>query len=180
MANARQPEALQAVEPQSQWLEEAVRDHLAMVYSIAYHLLNDPAEAEDVAQEVFLALYRHPPKLASEEHLKHWLRKVACHRSLDRLRKRRLTAETAVEELPTVAEPPRLTDVLLENRLRRLVASLPPARRLLVILRYGEDMTPEEIARLLGVPAKTVRTQLLRTLDWLKDKIQRAWPGGLP
>jgi len=68
-------------------------------------------------------------------------------------------------------------DPLLENRLRQLVASLPPKWRAMVILRYQEDLEPVEIARVLQVPVGTVKSGLQRALATLRGKIQRSMGG---
>jgi len=59
---------------------ELVQEYKAMVYSLAYHSLHDSGAAEDVAQEVFLDLYRSLGSIKSAAHLKYWLRRTASHR----------------------------------------------------------------------------------------------------
>jgi RNA polymerase sigma factor (sigma-70 family) len=65
-----------------------VEQHQRMVYSIAVRLLNDPGEAEEVAQDVFLELYDGLDRLESADHVKFWLRRVTVHRTTDALRRR--------------------------------------------------------------------------------------------
>ena len=62
---------------------------------------------------------------------------------------------------------------MLERRLRQLVASLPPKQRMVVVLRYQEDLEPEEISELLRVPVGTVKSQLQRSLAILREKVAR-------
>jgi RNA polymerase sigma-70 factor (ECF subfamily) len=62
---------------------------------------------------------------------------------------------------------------MLAGRLQRLVASLPPKPRLLVVLRYQEEMELEEIAEALDMPLGTVKSQLQRTLATLREKAYR-------
>ena len=152
---------------------DLVREHQAMVYSIAYHFLNDSAVAEELAQEVFLQLYRHLPRLESPRHVTNWLRRVTCHRAIDLARKRAGVRELELESAPEPAVAPAEPDPLLDEKLRRLVASLPEKQRLLVILRYQEEMELAEIAELLGMRLPTVRTQLFRTLALLRKKAAR-------
>jgi RNA polymerase sigma-70 factor (ECF subfamily) len=68
------------------------------------------------------------------------------------------------------ADQAQLADPFLSDRLRKLVASLPEKKRMLMILRYQEEMAPDEIAEVLGMPVTTVRTQLFRTLEHLRQK----------
>ena len=67
---------------------EIVEAHQSRVFSIAYRVLGDRGTAEEVAQDVFLELYRAFDGIASDEHLIAWLRRVAVHRATDALRRR--------------------------------------------------------------------------------------------
>lgn len=141
-----------------------------MVFSIAFHFLGDRALAEELAQDVFLQLHQSMSRFTSEAHVVHWLRRVTSHRCIDRTRRRALVKEVNLEALPEPAAEQKFSDPLLSDRVRKLVGSLPQKRRLLVILRYQEDMQPEEIAKVLDMPVTTVRTQLFRTLEYLREK----------
>lgn len=147
-----------------------VKQHQAMVFSIAYHSLRDRAAAEELAQDVFLQLYRNLDRMESAAHVTHWLRRVASHRAIDQIRKRGGLQEVDLESVPEPANDAEVQDPLLHDRLRKLVASLPARKRLLVILRYQEEMEFEEIGRALRIPARTVRTQLFRTIALLREK----------
>jgi RNA polymerase sigma factor (sigma-70 family) len=67
---------------------ELLRANQSMVFSLAYHFLRDRGAAEEIAQDVFLRLYRKLDELESEKHVTFWLRKVTSHRCIDYLRKR--------------------------------------------------------------------------------------------
>lgn len=148
-----------------------VREHQAMVFSLAYHVLHDRAAAEEVAQDVFLELHRHLGKLQSAEHVVFWLRRVAAHRAIDASRRReRRRAELALDLVPEPAGSAPESDLLLSQQLRRLVASLPEQARLMVVLRYQEDMDPADIAALMNMRINTVKSQLRRALKLLREK----------
>lgn len=144
-----------------------------MVYSIAYHSVGDPSVAEELAQDVFLQFHRNLGRIASPEHARHWLRKVTCHRAIDRSRRLSERLEVDFEQAPEPSTPAQPGDPLLRNWLRKLVASLPEKRRTILILRYQEEMELDEIAESLGMPVRTVRTQLFRTLALLREKASR-------
>ncbi|MGD0580770.1 MAG: sigma-70 family RNA polymerase sigma factor, partial [Bryobacteraceae bacterium] len=80
-----------------------VHKHQSMVFSIALHYLRSRESAEEVAQEVFLQLYRQQERLAGREHVAAWLRRVACHRAIDYARHRRLEPRTSLTDSPEPA-----------------------------------------------------------------------------
>lgn len=152
-----------------------VERHQSRVYSIAFRILGDTGTAEEVAQDVFLELHRTLHRLASEEHVTAWLRRVACHRATDALRRRAARADTAAEEYqdgmslrPVVRE-----FIPVMNRVEQLLLTLPPAQRSVMLLRYQEDLDPEDIAIELHMPLATVRSHLQRAIKMLREKAQR-------
>jgi len=153
--------------------EALVHEHQAMVFSLAYHFFHNEAVAEEVAQEVFLKLYENLHRLESPAHVAFWLRRTTCHRSIDWLRRGSMRREVQLERLPEIPESPQAADPLLQERLRRLVASLPEKPRLVVLLRYGQDMDAGEIGRVLKMPVRTVWSHLYRALAVLREKASR-------
>jgi RNA polymerase sigma-70 factor, ECF subfamily len=147
-----------------------VREHQAMVFSVAYHFLGDRAAAEELAQDVFMQLFRHLGKLQSPEHVVFWLRRVTANRCIDEARRRQRRPEIQLEEMPDPPAPVPVADPLVRDRLRRLVASLPEKARMIVVLRYQEDLDPEDIASVMNVPLNTVKSQLQRALTMLRQK----------
>lgn len=151
-----------------------VRLRQAMVFSIAYHYLRDRALAEETAQEVFLQLYERLDGFESMEHVTFWLRRTACHRSIDCSRRRKLRPYVGLEDAPEPVTGPAAGDPLLTRALERLVASLPEKPRMVMVLRYQEDMDPSEIAKTLGMPLRTVKSHLQRSLAMLREKLRRS------
>jgi RNA polymerase sigma-70 factor (ECF subfamily) len=148
-----------------------VRRHQRTVYSLALRMVSDTHAAEDLAQEVFLQLYRNLASVSSAAHLAFWLRKVTLHRAIDRLRREPQQASAAPEEAETVASETHEADPILERRLRSLVRELAPAARAVVLLRYQEDLDPVEIARTLRMPVNTVKSHLKRSLAMLRERL---------
>jgi len=151
---------------------DIVRRYQSMVYSIAQHFLADGCAAEELAQDVFLQLHATLPTLESEDHVKFWLRKVTAHRCIDHRRRRKLP-QVSLEDAPEPFTPARSEDPFLARRLQQFVAVLPEKPRLIVILRYQEDMLPEDIAAVLSMPVATVKSHLQRSLARLRDKVTR-------
>jgi RNA polymerase sigma-70 factor (ECF subfamily) len=150
-----------------------VREHEDMVFSIAYHFFNDRGHAEEIAQDAFLTLYRNLRGIRSAEHLLFWLRQVTTRRCIDGLRSSRPKAVALddVGELAVAHATHAPNDPLLDRRLRELVASLPEAQRLVVTLRYQEDLDPAEICRIAGMSVNTVKSHLQRALQSLRRKL---------
>ena len=150
-----------------------------MVFSIAQRIIHDPSLAEEVAQDVFFELYSQLPSLASQEHAAHWLRRATVHRSIDtaRRRLRRPQDPAAISFAESgVAEPAaasQLGDLWLADRLQQMIALLTIVPRTVIVLRYQEELMPEEIATLLNMPLATVKSHLQRALKVLRIKAKR-------
>jgi RNA polymerase sigma-70 factor (ECF subfamily) len=150
---------------------ELVRQHQGTVFSIALHYLRDRATAEEVAQEVFLGLHRNMGRIESPSHAAAWLRKVAVQRSIDEGRRRSRRPQVALEDVAEPAAGIKPGDPMLTELLRKLVATLPEAPRMAMVLRYQEDLDPAEIAAALAIPVATVKSHLQRSLAVLRRKL---------
>ena len=152
-----------------------VRLNQSMVYSLAWNSLRDQALAEELAQDVFLELHKALPGLDSPAHVTNWLRRVAMHRCIDHVRRERSRPRVALDDIPEpVAESTGTTDLLMLQKVRSVIGTLPARARAVVVLRYQEDMEPTEIAGVLGLPVNTVKSQLHRALAMLRAKLQRS------
>ena len=150
-----------------------VREHQAMVFSVCWHFLHDRDLAEDVAQEVFLGLHRNLGSIQSTAHAAHWLRKVAVQRAIDAGRRRKRHPQVALADVAEQAVESRPGDPLLGETLRRLIATLPETARMVMVLRYQEDLDPTEIGQVLEMPVATVKSHLQRSLALLREKLAR-------
>ena len=148
-----------------------------MVFSVAYHFLHDRDLAEEIAQDVFLSLHKNMGAMQSPAHAGFWLRKVAVQRSIDASRKRMRRPVVALENIKEPSVRPAARDPLLGEMLRKLVVSLPETQRMVVILRYQEDLDPSEIAEVMGIPVGTVKSHLQRSLALLREKLERRGVG---
>jgi len=151
--------------------EELVDAHQSMVFSLAWRMTGDRGLAEEIAQDVFLELDRHMDRIESAEHACFWLRRVAMSRSADALRRRRVRrVDLWVEVEEQHGAPPEERSSPVAARLEHLLSTLPEAQRAALVLRYQEDLTPEEIAATLDTPLATVKSQLQRGLKLLRAK----------
>jgi RNA polymerase sigma-70 factor (ECF subfamily) len=151
---------------------ELLHAYQDIVYSLALRMLKVPEDAEELAQDVFVAAHRHLGKITSDAHLLSWLRRTVCHRAIDRLRRRPLQPLVPLDATAEIPAADSGADPLLERCLRDLVLRLPPVPRAVVLLRYQEDLDPPEIARTLGTPLNTVKSHLKRSLALLRHRYE--------
>lgn len=152
---------------------EVLKQNQSMVYSIALRFLRSRETAEEVAQDVFLQFYQQMGRMEGEPHATAWLRRTVCHRAIDELRRRRLRMHVAMENAPEPRDGYTPPDLLLHRRLRELVDALPDSARMVVVLRYQEDLDPSDIASLLDMPISTVKSHLHRSLTLLRGRIEK-------
>lgn len=162
--------------------EALVLTYQHRVFGVAVRMLGSRAEAEEVAQDVFLRVYRSIGEFRGEARLSTWLYSIAARLCLDRLRtaeRRHPRAEP--EALLNVPAAGAGADSALEAQERRAalhqaIADLPEERRIVVILRDVEGLSYEEIAEALDIELNTVRSRLHRARAHLKAKLERFLP----
>lgn len=149
-----------------------VREHQAMVFGLAYHFLHSRAQAEELAQDVFLALHQNLTRVESARHLIFWLRRVTSNRCIDSVRSAQRRRELPLDDLQEPSAAVHFQDPLLGELLRTLVAELAPDARIVVTLRFQEDLDMSEIAAITEMPVNTVKSHLRRSMDALRRKLK--------
>ncbi|HSI80703.1 MAG TPA: sigma-70 family RNA polymerase sigma factor [Solirubrobacterales bacterium] len=149
-------------------LEELFRRHWRRAHRAAFLVVGDPAAAEDIAQESFLAAIRALDRFDRRRPFGPWLHRIAVNRAIDHARARNLRAESELPELG-VAESAgeRISDELFAA-----LGGLTPEHRAVVVLRHLLGYTPGEIGGILGIPRGTVNSRLRRALDRLRPAIE--------
>ena len=144
-----------------------VEKYIDTVFRIAFNYTGSVSDAEDVTQNVFLALWRQKKPFEGDDHIRHWLIRVAVNESKKLLRspwRRHISFEEYAAALP---------DVTSESReILAAVMALPRKYRLPIYLYYYEEYTTQEIADLLRLPKGTVCTHLKRGRELLKLELQ--------
>ena len=137
------------------------------VYRVAYHALGSPQDAEDVTQTVLLKLYECKKNFESDEHMKHWILRVAVNESRRVLRSAWRRTSVPLEEWHDAAAPedPAKAEVL------ETVMALEPKYRLAVYLYYYEGLSVAETAAAMRANASTVQTWLLRARERLRKAL---------
>ena len=164
-------------------VESVVREHARFVFKVAYSILRNVEDAEDVVQETFLRVHRSG-ELPNVREVRPWLARIAWRVALDRVHPRQeiplepLIAtgfqahakETGAEQLLVQQEQVAL--------LHRLIVTLPEELRHSLVLSTVEEMNSVEIGKVLGIPEATVRTRLFRARQMLKEKLAAWMEGG--
>jgi RNA polymerase sigma factor (sigma-70 family) len=157
-------EALRRRRPET--LAELLDAYGRELQAVAYLILHDRLEAEDVVIETLLTAFERGGDIRDERALRAWLLRVASNHALGRRRK---TARLVrLDVVPDKAGPDPTPDAT--NRLTLLdgIARLPPQARAAVVLRYFADLSVEEVATALGKSPNTIKAQLQTALDRLR------------
>jgi RNA polymerase sigma-70 factor (ECF subfamily) len=133
-----------------------------IVYSVSLRVLRDTASAEDVMQEIFMQIWRHPTSfIAARGSLGGWLSVVSRNRSIDALRRKRPSEQVEEMNLPSTTN---LADEaersLLMERARAAVVLLPIEQRKTLEMAFFDGLTHSEIAEMTGDPLGTVKTRI--------------------
>lgn len=155
--------------------ETLVDMHAKYVYNLALRVVQNPQEAEDLAQEAFLRAWRGLPAFRGQSKFSTWLYRIVtnlCYNHLPHI-KRELVSLIPDEEangLPDVRYAPE--EGVLDNELRAhlhdVIKELPESYRLLITLRHLQDMSYKEISQVTGMPLGTVKTGIFRARQILK------------
>jgi len=155
-----------------------VLTHQTFVYNVILRMVGDPVEAQDLAQDTFVRAWRALPQFRGEAQFRTWLYRIAVNLVYNQRPK--IKREMAslpvddVEELPMpAANLPEVGAERAERRtfLYRQIEQLSPSYRLLVMLRYQQDLSYEEIADVVGMPLGTVKTGLFRAHAQLRKAL---------
>jgi RNA polymerase sigma-70 factor, ECF subfamily len=148
-------------------VESLVRRHWDGAHRAAYLIVHDAAAAEDIAQEAMLAAVRAIDGFDRRRPFRPWLHRIVVNSSLDWLRARARRSEVSLEVTGPPPKEGRLDD-RLSGELMSALAALEPADRAIVVLRHLLGYRASELARMLDMPAASVRTRLARALARLR------------
>ncbi len=142
------------------------------VFNVAYRMLGNPTEAEDVAQETFVRAYTQLRTYQEGRRFSTWLLSIASHLSIDQLRRRRFLAlplENApfLEWIADLGAGPEQAALQVEasDEMQKVLSALPTKYRTVLVLRYWYDLSYEEIAEMLGLTSALVKARLHRARE---------------
>ncbi len=176
-----------AVRPDRVAFGELMRRYQSHVDKILYHLAPDWQDRADLAQEVWIRVYRNIKKLNEPEKFRGWLSRIATNLFYDELRKRKRVSHPLSLDAPrmlddgemdweiasdTPSPDEALTTREFYDQLREAIADLPEVFRTTIVLREIEGMAYEEIAEITGVSLGTVKSRIARARARLQSQLQ--------
>lgn len=158
-------------EPEA-WLA-LVRAHEKQVYNFGLRMCGNADDAKDLLQEVFISAYQHLPRFRRDAKFSTWLMRIAYNRAIDLLRRRKSRDADPLPEPPeTVDERPgpaaELQSRQRNQQLQLWLAVLSQEQRVVIELKFFQEMTFDDIAGLEGISANTAKTRFYAGLTRLK------------
>ncbi|CAG4911952.1 ECF RNA polymerase sigma factor SigW [Paraburkholderia gardini] len=158
-----------------------VAHKLPRLLSLATRMLRDRMEAEDVAQEAFVRIWKQAPRWKTgEARFDTWLHRVVLNLCYDRLRRHR--EDPMADDLPDPVDPAALPDARLEahardERVRAALAQLPARQREALVLNYYQELSNIEAAALMGITVDALESLLARARRNLRTLLAGNDPG---
>lgn len=160
--------------------EISFSDHVAenqrRVFRIAYSVLGNAADAEEIAQETFLSAYQNLSQLRDREKFRLWVNRIAFRLALNRQRgaRRQMARDAAWQTLQpeSTGGAGSADDRLLAQQLRQQMATMPEKLRQVLQLSLVEEMEAPDVGAVLGIPAGTVRSRLHTARKFLLESMQ--------
>jgi RNA polymerase sigma-70 factor (ECF subfamily) len=168
---------------------DLVRRYQRPVFSVLMRVVRRAEDAEDLAQETFVRMFRALDRYDPERPFTAWLFTIATRLAIDHLRRRRVQTVSLTVSQPGSTEerdidvedpglkPDEVTSNAEEERIAQdLIDSLPEHYRIVVLLRHQQDLSYEEIAEALNLPLGTVKARIHRARALLKKHIEGQSP----
>jgi RNA polymerase sigma-70 factor (ECF subfamily) len=172
-------EAVMLARTNEDLLESTVREHARLVYRISYSVLRNHHDAEDATQETFVRVLRYRKKLDGIRDPKTWLARIAWRVAVERAKRRPEVSLTDQEMKNAVTQLRSQLASAEENAMESemaalltlLIAALPESVRDALSLSTVNELSPAEIAEVLGTSEASVRSRLFRARQILKEKL---------
>lgn len=166
----------------AQAFQQLVDSGIERVLAVARRMLGDDMEAEDVAQDVFLRLWRQADRWeGGRAQVSTWLYRVTVNSCIDRMRARR---EETVDELPEVSSEATQQQTLeeedLQNYMDKAFQGLPERQRVALILFHYENLSMNAVAETMDASVEAVESLLARGRRALKKSLKSQWKAFLP
>ena len=168
-------------------LQDAVARYLPALYRRAYRYVEDPHDAEDAVQDALLSAYKHLDQFKATAKMTTWLTTIVTNSALTQLRRRPRHSHVSLNEKLNEEQDYSLSDTLADARpnpedecasseshgfLMQFISELTPSLQRTIQLRYLDGLTISETARILKVPAATIKARLWRARGQLKQMMR--------
>jgi RNA polymerase sigma-70 factor (ECF subfamily) len=154
--------------------EMIIRTHSRTLFAIAYGILQNREEAEDVVQDAFVKAWKTRWRVRDPEKFPAWLATIARHRAHDIFRRRRTVPLSTIDEVIEPSSAAELNGSELDQQLRLALATLPELHRAALTLRYFEEMDYRSIENILGLSNGALRGILGRALASMRKQLRPA------
>jgi RNA polymerase sigma-70 factor, ECF subfamily len=158
-------------------LEAVVREHARFVYKLAYFVVRNHFDAEDVTQETFVRVMKQRQQLSDIQDQRAWLARIAWRVAISRKRGLpEISLEEATESLRKLYAAGASAEELASEKqmlglLKHMIDTLPAKLRDPLLLSLAEELSSIEVGKILGIPETSVRTRLLRARHLLRQKL---------
>lgn len=158
--------------------EQLVVAYREQVFRLALRMCGSEADADEVAQEAFLSAWKALPNFRGESQFSTWLYQLTTHAAIDLMRreKRQIAADITEVSAADPAPSPQQQAEQSEQReiVRDAILQLAPEQREVVVLRFMEELSYEEIGAVLKLPSGTVKSRLNRAKAQLKEILSKS------
>lgn len=148
-----------------------VMEHKHSFYRLSYSYVKKPEDAMDVVQEAIHKALKSVHRLEDATKMHSWFYKIVVNAALDFLRKKKRVQVTDDDTLEFLSQGE--SDVYEDQDVRRAIEDLPEMYRVIIILRFFEDLKLEDIAHILGENENTIKTRLYKALRLLKVELSQ-------
>lgn len=155
------------------------------IYNLALRMLQDPDEAAEATQDVFLSAYKSIGRFRQESRFSTWLYRIAANRCITRLRQRPRGVHYSIDSDPEavatqvgkMARQSHHAEIIqrdASHQVRRILGEIDADQRIVVELKFFQELTFEEISTITQVPLSTVKSRLYKGLEVLKSRLGRS------
>lgn len=176
------------MQEEHQWIQEVlagdkqayaqiINKYKNPLYGTILRMTRNPHDAQDLVQEAFIKVYQQLEKYNGTGSFSSWLYRVAINHCMDEFRKKRYQMKQSEINEETVVDPNHPEVIFLKKeknrQLERLIATLPEDERLIILLRYMNELSYDEISELADIPLSTVRNKLHRAKKKMRKTVKR-------
>jgi len=175
----------QALAGDRQAFAEIVELYKNKIFQVAYRMLGNRTEAEDISQETFLRVYANLARYDQNHKFSTWIYRIATNLCIDRLRKKQATfsldqeinSGEGLDMYSQIADKNKgpeqeVMTLELQNEVQQAIDQLPIKYKSIMVLRYIEDLSLQEISEIIDLPVTTIKTRIHRGREALKKLLK--------